>query len=269
MAAPDFKADSLDVTTDIEAGGDITAAAGTVTGDVVDATTSMTVAGADVGALLPTSDEKAALAGTGTPSAADPFVSDSDGRIPSTDEKAALVGTGTPGAADPYVSDSDARMTDARTPLGHGASHGAGMGDPVDLGGLAYTIRQIALSNLAAPFSSVGSAAWQAVHSFNIANALNESLTAIATLDVHSLLGIAGIASFRLTVGGAGGGSGVQIDVDMAGVGVADRKCVTVMVSLTGLAADAARAITLEILDTAGLTYIVDHASVIVVRQQG
>lgn len=42
-----------------------------------------------------------------------------DGRFPTADEKAALVGTdGSPSALNPYVTDSDARMTDARTPTG-------------------------------------------------------------------------------------------------------------------------------------------------------
>ncbi len=204
---------------------------------------------------IPTTDEKAALVGTGTPSAADPYVSDSDGRIPTTDEKAALVGTGTPSAADPYVSDSDARMTDARP--------------PTSLDGMPYSIREIVQSLLAAPFSSAGSAAWQTVHTFNVANVLNEGLLVVATLDVHSLAGIAGMASFRILIGGAGGAASQQFDVDMLGVGVADRKSVTVVFFLAALAADAARAVSLQILDTAGLTYTVDHASVIVVRHQG
>jgi hypothetical protein len=173
------------------------------------------------------------------------------------------------GADEISLAGLSGKAADAQDPVAHAASHAAGAADVIGLGGLPYTIRQIALSNLAAPFSCAGSAAWQTVHTFNIANAATEALLAIATLDVHSLAGIAGMASFRLTVGGVGGASGVQIDVDMLGVGIADRKCVTVMVSLTGLAADAARAITLEILDTAGLTYTVDHASVIAVRQQG
>lgn len=39
-------------------------------------------------------------------------------RMPTTNEKAALAGTGTPAVGDPYVNDSDGRMTDARVPAG-------------------------------------------------------------------------------------------------------------------------------------------------------
>jgi hypothetical protein len=119
---------------------------------------------------FPTANEKAALAGTGTPGAGDLYVNDSDsrmtdartptshgnaqhtstfiaaagvtyenldangdiGQVASTvaagddsrfataNQKAALAGTGTPGAGDLYVNDSDSRMTDARTPTSHG-----------------------------------------------------------------------------------------------------------------------------------------------------
>jgi hypothetical protein len=160
-------------------------------------------------------------------------------------------------------------LGDAQTPLAHAASHAAGAGDALGLGGLPFTVREILQSLLAAPFSSAGSAAWQTVHTFNIANILNEGLLVVATLDVHSLLGIAGMASFRILIGGVGGAASQQFDVDMAGVGVADRKSVTVVFWLPALAADAARAVSLQILDTAGLTYTVDHASVIVARHQG
>ena len=40
--------------------------------------------------------------------------------LPSTGQKDALVGTGSPGSGDKYVNDSDARMTNARTPSSHG-----------------------------------------------------------------------------------------------------------------------------------------------------
>ncbi len=161
------------------------------------------------------------------------------------------------------------KAADAQDPVAHAASHAAGAGDALGLGGLPFTAREILQSLLAAPFSSAGSAAWQTVHTFNVANALNEGLLVVATLDVHSLAGIAGMASFRILVGGAGGAASQQFDVDMLGVGVADRKSVTVVFFLAALAADAARAVSLQILDTAGLTYTVDHASVIVVRHQG
>jgi hypothetical protein len=118
---------------------------------------------------FPTTDQKAALAGTGTPGAGDLYVNDSDSRMTdartpvshnntyhsetyitsagvtyenldansdvgqasstvaagddnrfaTANEKAALAGTGTPGAGDLYVNDSDSRMTDARTPTSH------------------------------------------------------------------------------------------------------------------------------------------------------
>jgi hypothetical protein len=43
-----------------------------------------------------------------------------DGRIPTQDENDALVGTdGTPSTANPFVTDSDSRMTDARAPTAH------------------------------------------------------------------------------------------------------------------------------------------------------
>lgn len=48
------------------------------------------------------------------------------------DEVGALAGTsGTPSAANPYVTDSDARNTDARTPTAHAASHQHGGSDEV------------------------------------------------------------------------------------------------------------------------------------------
>lgn len=160
-------------------------------------------------------------------------------------------------------------LGDAQTPTAHAASHAAGAADVISLAALPYSIRQILQSDLAAPFASAGSAAWQTVHTFNIANVASENVLILATLDVRSLAGIAGMASFRITVGGVGGASGQQIDVDMLGVGVQDSKNVTVLLTLGPLAADAARPVTLEILDTAGLTYTVNHAHVLVVRHQG
>lgn len=60
------------------------------------------------------------------------------GNIPSTDEKAALAGTdGTPAAGNPYVTDSDPRMTDARTPTAHASTHSAGGSDPISVENLA------------------------------------------------------------------------------------------------------------------------------------
>jgi len=46
--------------------------------------------------------------------------------LPTTAQKAALVGTGTPGAGNPYVSDDDSRMADARTPTGAASGDLAG-----------------------------------------------------------------------------------------------------------------------------------------------
>ncbi len=50
--------------------------------------------------------------GTGSTQAA----AGNDARFPSTDQKAALAGTGTPGAGNKYVTNDDARMTDQRVP---------------------------------------------------------------------------------------------------------------------------------------------------------
>lgn len=57
--------------------------------------------------LVPSSDEKAALAGTeGTPGSGNAYVTDTDPRIPTTAEKAALAGVSgyTPNADDPYAT---------------------------------------------------------------------------------------------------------------------------------------------------------------------
>jgi len=73
-------------------------------------TTASTAAAGD-DSRIPTQDENDALAGSnGTPSAANPYVTDDDPRVPTTDENDALAGTGTPSAANPYVSDDDSRI---------------------------------------------------------------------------------------------------------------------------------------------------------------
>ncbi|GIU69059.1 MAG: hypothetical protein KatS3mg002_0295 [Candidatus Woesearchaeota archaeon] len=60
------------------------------------------------------------------------FAADSDPRFPSTDQKAALAGTaGAPSAANKYVTNADSRLSDARTPLAHAASHKTGGTDPL------------------------------------------------------------------------------------------------------------------------------------------
>jgi len=57
--------------------------------------------------------------------------------VPSGDTGDALAGTvGTPSAANPFVTDSDPRMTDARTPLSHVATHQNGGADQLDVTGL-------------------------------------------------------------------------------------------------------------------------------------
>lgn len=42
-----------------------------------------------------------------------------DGRLPTTDEKAALAGTGTPSGSNKYVTNDDSRMSNSRTPTGN------------------------------------------------------------------------------------------------------------------------------------------------------
>lgn len=47
-----------------------------------------------------------------------------DGRLPTTDQKAAMAGTsGTPSSSNKYVTSADSALTDARTPIAHTASH--------------------------------------------------------------------------------------------------------------------------------------------------
>lgn len=59
-------------------------------------------------------------------------------QLPTTAEKAALAGTsGAPSSTNKYVTDSDPRMTDARTPKAHKSTHAAGGSDaltPADIG---------------------------------------------------------------------------------------------------------------------------------------
>lgn len=79
------------------------------------------IVNADVNAAAAIDESKLALA----------FPTHSNANDPSADEKAALAGTGAPSALDPYVNDSDARLSDARTPTAHAASHQHSGGDEV------------------------------------------------------------------------------------------------------------------------------------------
>lgn len=58
------------------------------------------------------------------------YATHSNAYDPTSDEKAALAGTsGTPSAANRYVTNSDSRLSDARTPLAHASSHASGGAD--------------------------------------------------------------------------------------------------------------------------------------------
>lgn len=55
--------------------------------------------------------------------------------LPTLDEKDALVGShGSPSASNPYVTDSDPRNSDARAPAPHASTHAPGGSDPLVLG---------------------------------------------------------------------------------------------------------------------------------------
>jgi len=71
-----------------------------------------------------------------------------DSRFPTSDEKAALAGTnGAPGATNKYVTNSDPRNADARTPTAHASSHGSGGSD-------AITIAESQVTNLVSDLAS-------------------------------------------------------------------------------------------------------------------
>lgn len=77
----------------------------------------------------------AALDGTGAAGAAADYSrgdhKHADANRPTTDEKGALAGTGTPTAGNPYVVSNDSRMTNARTPSAHAATHVTGSTDVI------------------------------------------------------------------------------------------------------------------------------------------
>jgi|GEM_PF-5547385 len=57
---------------------------------------------------------------------------------PTTDEKAALAGTdGVPSGTNKYVTNSDSRLSDSRTPTTHASSHENGGGDEISVAGLS------------------------------------------------------------------------------------------------------------------------------------
>src|SRR5215471_16966867 len=61
-----------------------------------------------------------------------------DARLPSAAEKSALAGTtGTPGAANKFVTDTDTRLTNARAPTAHNTTHQNGGADELDVTGLS------------------------------------------------------------------------------------------------------------------------------------
>lgn len=86
----------------------------TVKGIVELATSAETTAGLALQASdtrLPTQAQKDALAGTGTPSGSNKFVTNDDARLPTTGENDALVGTsGTPSSSNKYVTNADSRL---------------------------------------------------------------------------------------------------------------------------------------------------------------
>lgn len=85
-----------------------------------------------------------------------------DARLPTTDEKDALAGTGTPSAANPYVSDDDSRLTDSRPPNGSASGDLSGTYPaPVVAKIQARTVASTAPSNGQALIWNSGTAQWE------------------------------------------------------------------------------------------------------------
>lgn len=142
-------------------------------------------------------------AGTATVNGAD-----IPGLLPTTDEKAALAGTGTPAVGDPYVNDSDARMTDARTPTVHAATHETGGADEIHKG-----VPAISAASVGA-FTSSGSGGWEDVTNATIDVTLVDagSVLAIVDLDCEAAAATAVAPEFRVVIDG---NNGAPISVDL------------------------------------------------------
>jgi len=98
--------------------------------------------------------------------------------IPTSGEKAALAGTsGTPSDSNRYMTDADTRNTNARTPTAHAASHGEGQTD-------AITLAQSQVTGLS---TSLGLKANDAdvVHT---TGSLNETITGVKTFNSSPLV---------------------------------------------------------------------------------
>jgi len=132
---------------------------------------------------------------------------DIPGQLPSADEKAALAGTGTPAAGDPYVSDSDSRMTDARTPTAHAASHESG---PDEVKKAVPSASDASTG----PFTSSGGGTWEDVTGASVDVTLNDAgaAMAIAQASAEANAAAAVQAQFRVVIDG---NNGQAIPVDL------------------------------------------------------
>jgi len=110
--------------------------------------------------------------------AADTFAEGDDGRFPTTDEKAALAGTGTPAVGNPYVNDDDSRMTNARTPTTHASDHENAGGDEISIAGLSGEAADPQLSTIQDSTVGQGTA-----HTINFGTNLTATVaTGVATV---------------------------------------------------------------------------------------